>query len=122
MIKICLWLKISLKLSLPILQAHSPGSEDQESWNPTHVGDSSVKTNDGHGGVASTSETGSINRLASIDSFDSKWYVPGVILALRSYFVRCSCRSFAQQDDDFLKLIYQLFLSTFSFTSKMNSY
>ncbi|KAG6404572.1 hypothetical protein SASPL_136822 [Salvia splendens] len=54
--------------------AQSPGCEDHDSsWNPTHVGDGSVKTSDGSAAVASASDTGSINRLASIDSFDSKW-------------------------------------------------
>ncbi|KAK4493371.1 hypothetical protein RD792_017732 [Penstemon davidsonii] len=52
----------------------SSGSEDQDSsWNPSHVGDGSARTNDGNGGGASASEAGSITRLASIDSFDSKW-------------------------------------------------
>ncbi|KAL7148176.1 hypothetical protein ABFS83_06G160500 [Erythranthe nasuta] len=57
-------------------RAESTGSDDQDStWNPSHIGDSSVKTNDTNVGVgsASPSETGSITRLASIDSFDSKW-------------------------------------------------
>ncbi|KAL7108057.1 hypothetical protein ACP275_06G091400 [Erythranthe tilingii] len=43
-------------------RVQSSGNEDQDSsWNPSHVGDSSA------------SEAGSITRLASIDSFDSKW-------------------------------------------------
>ncbi|KAK6144687.1 hypothetical protein DH2020_021507 [Rehmannia glutinosa] len=55
-------------------RVQSTSSEDQESsWNPSHVGDTSVNTNDGNGGYASASEAGSITRLASIDSFDSKW-------------------------------------------------
>ncbi|KAK6144701.1 hypothetical protein DH2020_021521 [Rehmannia glutinosa] len=55
-------------------RVQSTSSEDQDSsWNPSHVGDSSVNTNDGNGGFASASEAGSITRLASIDSFDSKW-------------------------------------------------
>lgn len=33
------------------------------SWNPSHVGDGSARQTDG----------GSVTRLASIDSFDSKW-------------------------------------------------
>ncbi|PIN19349.1 3-phosphoinositide-dependent protein kinase (PDK1) [Handroanthus impetiginosus] len=55
-------------------RAQSTGSDDQDSsWNPSHVGDGSVRTNDGNGAAASASEAGSITRLASIDSFDSKW-------------------------------------------------
>ncbi|XP_048231832.1 3-phosphoinositide-dependent protein kinase 2 isoform X2 [Ricinus communis] len=43
-------------------------------WNPTHIGDGSARQNDGTGGPSSTAEaSGSITRLASIDSFDSKW-------------------------------------------------
>ncbi|GER28909.1 3-phosphoinositide-dependent protein kinase [Striga asiatica] len=57
-----------------IIQAQSTSSEDQEpSWNPSHVGDGSVILNDANGDFASASEVGSITRLASIDSFDSKW-------------------------------------------------
>ncbi|XP_055830526.1 3-phosphoinositide-dependent protein kinase 2-like [Solanum dulcamara] len=53
---------------------HSSGDEQDPSWNPSHIGDCSVRPNDGNGGAASTSEAGSsITRLASIDSFDSKW-------------------------------------------------
>lgn len=51
----------------------SSGSDAQDSsWNPSHIGDGPGKTNDGNGGTSS-SEAGSITRLASIDSFDSKW-------------------------------------------------
>lgn len=51
---------------------HSSGTDDsQDSWNPTHVGDGAVKTNDGTS--SSTEGVGHITRLASIDSFDSKW-------------------------------------------------
>ncbi|KAL2548931.1 3-phosphoinositide-dependent protein kinase 2 [Forsythia ovata] len=54
-------------------RAPSSGAEDQDSsWNP-HVGDGSAKINDGNGGATSMPEAGSITRLASIDSFDSKW-------------------------------------------------
>ncbi|KAL7252817.1 hypothetical protein ACSBR1_007389 [Camellia fascicularis] len=42
--------------------------QKDSSWNPSHVGDGSAKQND-----ASSSEAGHITRLASIDSFDSKW-------------------------------------------------
>ncbi|GFQ00346.1 3-phosphoinositide-dependent protein kinase 2 [Phtheirospermum japonicum] len=55
-------------------RVQSTSSDDQESsWNPSHVGDGSINTNDGNGDLASASEAGSITRLASIDSFDSKW-------------------------------------------------
>ncbi|KAL8551687.1 hypothetical protein ACS0TY_000671 [Phlomoides rotata] len=50
----------------------TPGEDQDSSWNPSQVGDSSAKNNEGNGG-ASASEAGSITRLASIDSFDSKW-------------------------------------------------
>ncbi|KAI5648512.1 hypothetical protein M9H77_34517 [Catharanthus roseus] len=53
-------------------QSSGPDAQDS-SWNPSHVGDGTAKTNDGNGGSASSSEAGSITRLASIDSFDSKW-------------------------------------------------
>ncbi|CAN1172028.1 3-phosphoinositide-dependent protein kinase 2 [Linum perenne] len=42
-----------------------------ESWNPTHVGDCSGP-NEGYVHALSSTE-GSITRLASIDSFDSRW-------------------------------------------------
>ncbi|KAG6763469.1 hypothetical protein POTOM_030886 [Populus tomentosa] len=49
---------------------HDPGSP----FNPTHIGDSSMTQNDGNVGVSSSAEaTSHITRLASIDSFDSKW-------------------------------------------------
>ncbi|KAF2544414.1 hypothetical protein F2Q68_00032996 [Brassica cretica] len=57
----------------PSSQSASP-ERDGSPWNPTHVGDASVTQNDGHGGVSSATESsGSITRLASIDSFDSRW-------------------------------------------------
>ncbi|CAL5322255.1 hypothetical protein CsSME_00000478 [Camellia sinensis var. sinensis] len=51
-------------------KAYSSDSDDVQdsSWDPSHVGDGSAKQND-----ASSSEAGHITRLASIDSFDSKW-------------------------------------------------
>ncbi|XP_059307624.1 3-phosphoinositide-dependent protein kinase 2-like [Lycium ferocissimum] len=52
---------------------HSSGDEQDPSWNPSHIGDGSVRPNDGNGAAPSTSEADSITRLASIDSFDSKW-------------------------------------------------
>ncbi|KAK2634157.1 hypothetical protein Ddye_028949 [Dipteronia dyeriana] len=53
----------------------SEGGDDghDSSWNPSHIGDGSARQNDGNGGGASSSEASSITRLASIDSFDSKW-------------------------------------------------
>ncbi|KAJ8433305.1 hypothetical protein Cgig2_012873 [Carnegiea gigantea] len=50
----------------------SPGDHSSDPWSPAHVGDGSVK--DGNSGASSASEGAShITRLASIDSFDSKW-------------------------------------------------
>ncbi|GMH11238.1 hypothetical protein Nepgr_013079 [Nepenthes gracilis] len=46
--------------------------DPQDAWNPTHIGDGSAKPNDGSGGPSSL-ESCNITRLASIDSFDSKW-------------------------------------------------
>ncbi|KAL6573449.1 3-phosphoinositide-dependent protein kinase 2 [Orobanche hederae] len=56
-------------------RGQSTSSEDQESsWNPSHAGDGLVNnTSDGNCVFASASEACSITRLASIDSFDSKW-------------------------------------------------
>lgn len=67
----------TLFISSPLFfQAQSTGGEDQDSsWNPSHVGDGSVRPNDGNGGAPLASEDGNITRLASIDSFDSKWWV-----------------------------------------------
>ncbi|XP_050210061.1 3-phosphoinositide-dependent protein kinase 2 [Mercurialis annua] len=54
------------------LEAQSGDSEHDadSSWNPTHIGDGSARQSDGNLGASSS---GSITRLASIDSFDSKW-------------------------------------------------
>ncbi|ESQ40363.1 hypothetical protein EUTSA_v10013385mg [Eutrema salsugineum] len=60
----------------PASQTASPesGGTHGSPWNPTHVGDSSATQNDGHGAPSTSSESsGSITRLASIDSFDSRW-------------------------------------------------
>uniref|UniRef100_A0A2N9IDH7 PDK1-type PH domain-containing protein n=1 Tax=Fagus sylvatica TaxID=28930 RepID=A0A2N9IDH7_FAGSY len=47
---------------------------NDSSWNPSHIGDGSARQADGNCGAASSSEgSGHITRLASIDSFDSKW-------------------------------------------------
>ncbi|KAI4346441.1 hypothetical protein L6164_007336 [Bauhinia variegata] len=56
--------------------APSPESDDiqDSAWNPNHIGDGSARYPDGNTGAASSSEgTGHVTRLASIDSFDSKW-------------------------------------------------
>ncbi|KAJ0046205.1 hypothetical protein Pint_05924 [Pistacia integerrima] len=55
--------------------AHSGDCDDvnDSSWNPSHVGDGSAKANDGSGGASSSCDASHITRLASIDSFDSKW-------------------------------------------------
>lgn len=55
----------------------SPDGDDahDSSWNPSHIGDGSARQLDGNTGATSSSEgIGHITRLASIDSFDSKWY------------------------------------------------
>lgn len=63
------------KLALEQKVQSTGGESPQESsWNPTHIGDCSPGKNDGTGGTASSSsESGHVTRLASIDSFDSKW-------------------------------------------------
>ncbi|BFG22344.1 hypothetical protein CerSpe_086190 [Prunus speciosa] len=49
------------------------GSRDN-SWNPSHIGDGAVRQIEGSSGATSSSEaSGHVTRLASIDSFDSKW-------------------------------------------------
>ncbi|TYK09228.1 3-phosphoinositide-dependent protein kinase 1 [Cucumis melo var. makuwa] len=56
--------------------SHSNENDDgsESSWNPSHIGDGTSRQNDGNAGSASTSEgSHHITRLASIDSFDSKW-------------------------------------------------
>lgn len=51
------------------------GESDEPPWNPSHIGDSLLTQNDGNVGASSSTEgTAHITRLASIDSFDSKWY------------------------------------------------
>ncbi|KAL9262631.1 3-phosphoinositide-dependent protein kinase 1-like protein [Drosera capensis] len=54
---------------------HSRGANDvQVAWNPAHIGDGSMKGNEGNGSTSSSPEASvNITRLASIDSFDSKW-------------------------------------------------
>ncbi|CAN1318875.1 3-phosphoinositide-dependent protein kinase 2 [Linum perenne] len=55
----------------PTARAFSTAQSGDESWNPTHVGDCSGP-NEGYVHALSSTE-GSITRLASIDSFDSRW-------------------------------------------------
>ncbi|EXB58472.1 3-phosphoinositide-dependent protein kinase 1 [Morus notabilis] len=58
------------------LEAHSGESDEgnDSSWNPSHIGDGGARQNEGNTGATSSSEaTAHITRLASIDSFDSKW-------------------------------------------------
>ncbi|KAJ7974968.1 3-phosphoinositide-dependent protein kinase [Quillaja saponaria] len=63
------------KLALePGVQTNDSDDAHDSSWNPSHIGDGSARQTDGNTGAPSTSEgSGSITRLASIDSFDSKW-------------------------------------------------
>ncbi|XP_030965653.1 3-phosphoinositide-dependent protein kinase 1 [Quercus lobata] len=63
--------KLALERGVP----SSEGEDVQDSsWNPSHTGDGSDRQADGNCGAASSSEgSGHITRLASIDSFDSKW-------------------------------------------------
>ncbi|XP_009368960.1 3-phosphoinositide-dependent protein kinase 1-like [Pyrus x bretschneideri] len=50
------------------------GDSRDNSWNPLHIGDGAAKQNEGNSGATSSSEgSGHVTRLASIDSFDSKW-------------------------------------------------
>ncbi|KAI4385758.1 hypothetical protein MLD38_003751 [Melastoma candidum] len=61
---------------LALEKIRSPERDDsQDSWNPSHVGDGLMRQNDGNSGAAGPSSESSphITRLASIDSFDSKW-------------------------------------------------
>ncbi|KAK4758001.1 hypothetical protein SAY87_019302 [Trapa incisa] len=61
---------------LALEQGVHSGDEDSHDspWNPSHVGDRSAGQNEGSGGGGTSSESSShITRLASIDSFDSKW-------------------------------------------------
>ncbi|KAK8691727.1 hypothetical protein V6N13_075226 [Hibiscus sabdariffa] len=55
--------------------AHSSDSDDHtdSSQNPTHIRYGSGRQNDGNSGSSSTDSSSHITRMASIDSFDSKW-------------------------------------------------
>ncbi|XP_059665999.1 3-phosphoinositide-dependent protein kinase 1-like isoform X2 [Cornus florida] len=62
------------KLALEAKAQSSEGDDVQDSaWNPSHIGDGFTRQNDGNSGAESSSDAGHITRLASIDSFDSKW-------------------------------------------------
>lgn len=64
-----------LKTCFYLVKVQSGDDDSHDSlWNPSHMGDGSAGQSEGSGGVRSSSEaSGHITRLASIDSFDSKW-------------------------------------------------
>ncbi|KAM1053526.1 hypothetical protein ACFX13_001067 [Malus domestica] len=69
---------INLRAQTPPKLALETGSDKGDSrdnsWNPLHIGDGAAKQNEGNSGATSSSEgSGHVTRLASIDSFDSKW-------------------------------------------------
>lgn len=57
-------------------QAHSTDGDDHSdsSQNPAQIRNGSVRQKDGSGGPLSAESSGNVTRIASIDSFDSKWY------------------------------------------------
>ncbi|XP_043724496.1 3-phosphoinositide-dependent protein kinase 2-like isoform X1 [Telopea speciosissima] len=58
------------------LESNTAEADDvqESSWNSSHVGDGSMRAIEGTGGATSSSEaTSHVTRLASIDSFDSRW-------------------------------------------------
>lgn len=62
------------KLALESVVQSSQVNDQDSPWNPSHIGDTSSRQSEGNGGSESSSEAaGHITRLASIDSFDSKW-------------------------------------------------
>ncbi|KAG7012932.1 3-phosphoinositide-dependent protein kinase 1, partial [Cucurbita argyrosperma subsp. argyrosperma] len=63
------------RLALEAVSRSNENDDSSESsWNPSHIGDGAPRQNDGNAGSASTSEgSNHIARIASIDSFDSKW-------------------------------------------------
>ncbi|KAJ0489321.1 putative protein kinase AGC-PDK1 family [Helianthus annuus] len=70
--------------------SRSNGSDDtsDSSWNPTHIGDV-TGTGNTIADVTSSSDAGHITKLASIDSFDSKWQQflePGESILMISMF------------------------------------
>lgn len=66
----------SYGLALFFFQAQSGEGDhnDESSMNPTNAGDGSVRQSDGNLGASAAEATASVTRLASIESFDSKWY------------------------------------------------
>lgn len=61
------------KLALDPNTSHDDDVQDS-GWSLSHVGDGSVRYNDASSGAASSSENyAHVTRLASIDSFDSRW-------------------------------------------------
>ncbi|TKY51712.1 3-phosphoinositide-dependent protein kinase 2 [Spatholobus suberectus] len=71
----------NLRAQIPPKLALEPGTQSpacddvhDSSWSPSHIGDGSAALARQPDGATSSSEgTGHITRLASIDSFDSKW-------------------------------------------------
>ncbi|OAY45803.1 3-phosphoinositide-dependent protein kinase 2 isoform X2 [Manihot esculenta] len=62
------------KLALePVAQSGEGDHNDESSMNPTNAGDGSVRQSDGNLGASAAEATASVTRLASIESFDSKW-------------------------------------------------
>ncbi|KAF3434125.1 hypothetical protein FNV43_RR25228 [Rhamnella rubrinervis] len=64
------------KLALESGAQSSDGDDAHDtSWNPSHIGDGAARQNEGSNAATSSSSdaSGHITRLASIDSFDSKW-------------------------------------------------
>ncbi|KAL9679323.1 hypothetical protein QQ045_017181 [Rhodiola kirilowii] len=69
-----------LRYQTPPKLAPGSGSQSPEGeyghdvWNPSHIGDAFTSPVDVNGGSTSSSESpGHVTRIASIDSFDSKW-------------------------------------------------
>ncbi|OVA19440.1 Protein kinase domain [Macleaya cordata] len=61
------------KLALEPNTVETDDAQDS-GWNLSHIGDGSIRYDDGNSGATSSSEASAhITRLASIDSFDSRW-------------------------------------------------
>ncbi|XP_057980853.1 3-phosphoinositide-dependent protein kinase 2 isoform X2 [Malania oleifera] len=60
------------KLALEPTSGDADDVQDS-SWNPTHIGDGLPRQGDGNVGASTSEGPAHITRLASIDSFDSKW-------------------------------------------------
>ncbi|XP_076888313.1 3-phosphoinositide-dependent protein kinase 1-like [Bidens hawaiensis] len=67
--------KLVLEKGQGSTSSRSSGGDDgpDSSWNPTHIGDVIGTTNNTVADATSSSDIGNITKLASIDSFDSKW-------------------------------------------------